>query len=303
MATAAKPLELTQLNNILFPTDFSAPSETALPFAASLARRYGATVHALHVCSPGPFVFGAPDALSATMEAEQGMALDQMRQVEAQLTGLQHETVVQRALNVWVAVEQAIRDFSIDMIVLGTHGRTGAQRFLLGSVAEEIFRRSQVPVLTVGPAVRTSTHCGGLFHRILFATDFSDASVAAAPYAVALAEKSGARLVLLHVARMSDLPESEGDRRSEWSVAEMIHRLYETVPKRAQLAIPPEVAVEYGTPAKRIVEAARDRNADLIVMGVRRAHGHLTAATHVERATAHDVVAHAPCPVLTVREQ
>jgi nucleotide-binding universal stress UspA family protein len=82
----------------------------------------------------------------------------------------------------------------------------------------------------------------------------------------------------------------------------MIHRLYDIVPDHARLSIPPEVSIEYGSPAERIIRAAKQRSADLIVLGVRSAQEHIAAATHFERRTAHEVVARASCPVLTVRE-
>lgn len=95
---------------------------------------------------------------------------------------------------------------------------------------------------------------------------------------------------------------NEGDKRFfDLTVAEAMHRLYEIVPKDARLDLPPEVAVEYGESAERIVEFAKERGADLIVIGVRSAAGRIGAATRLERATAYKVVAHAPCPVLTVR--
>jgi nucleotide-binding universal stress UspA family protein len=302
MTTAAvRAQELIQLKNLLYVTDFSEPSESALPFAVGLARRYDATVHALHVLTPHPFASGSFALTGVAFEAETETALAAMQNLESQLAGVQHRVVLERAVDVWAGVEQATQDCAADLIVLGTHGRTGAQRFLLGSVAEEIFRRSSRPVLTVGPGVRTSAHRGGRFHRILFATDHTPASLAAAPYAVSLAENNQARLVLLHVAPA--IEPGKTDRKVELSVAEMIQRLYDTVPENTELSIPPEVAIEYGEPAEKIVEAAAQRAADLIVLGVRAASGHVPSATHVERATAHEVVAHATCPVLTVRER
>ena len=298
---AAKAQELVQLKNLLYVTDFSQPSEAALPFAVALARRYEATIHALHVLTPS--LYGAGDfALTGiAFEAETETALAAMQQLESQLANVQHHVILERAVDVWAGVEQAINDTAADLIVLGTHGRTGAQRFLLGSVAEQIFRRSLCPVLTVGPAVRTSAHHGGWFHRILFATDYSAASLAAAPYAVSVAENNEARLVLLHVAPAIEAGKS--DHKSDLSVAEMIQRLYDSVPRHAELSIPPEVAVEYGDPADKIIEEAAQRSADLIVLGVKCARGHLGAATHVEHATAHEVLARATCPVLAVRER
>jgi nucleotide-binding universal stress UspA family protein len=298
MASAVKTAELVQLKNILYPTDFSQPSELALPFATAFARKYGATIHALHVLTP---VITPESGISGiAIQAEVDNASRFMGELDSQLAGIEHQTSVENALSVWEAVDNAIREHSIDLIVIGTHGRTGVSRVLLGSVAEEVFRRSPCPVMTVGPAVRTSTHAGGRFRRILFATDYSRASVAAAPYAVSLAEDNEARLLLMHVTR--PIEQKKCDQECELSVAEMIHRLYDIVPDRTRLSIPPEVSIEYGSPAQRIIEAAKQRSADLIVLGVRSARGHLGAATHIERRTAHEVVAHASCPVLTVGE-
>ena len=293
------------IKNILFLTDFSEPSEVALPFATSIARGYGARVYALHVFTPDPNVCGAPAKL-AIAAIETGEQTAKAR-IDSQLTGLEHETIVDWSIDLWDAVQKTIKEKHIDLIVMGTHGRTGADKFFMGSVAEEIFRRSPVPVLTIGPDVRSSVHTGGRFHRVLFPTDFTDASLAAAPYAISLAQENNARLVLLHVMRTPELRNFNGrnendQRRFELSVAEAIHQLYETVPKDADLHFPPESLVEYGDPADRILALAKDRSSDLIVLGVRDATGHIGAATHLARATAHKVVAHALCPVLTVRE-
>jgi nucleotide-binding universal stress UspA family protein len=204
---------------------------------------------------------------------------------------------------VWSAVEQAIEEHEVDLIVLGTHGRTGAKKFLLGSVAEEIFRRSPVPVLTIGPEVWSSVHTGGRFHRVLLASDFTPASAAAAPYALSLAQESGAHLLLVHVMRKPDSRNEREVTRFQLSVAEAIQHLYETVPDHAELSTAPDVSLEYGDPAERILTVAREKRADLIVLGLRDSAGHIGAATHLERATAHKIVAHANCPVLTVREE
>ncbi|MGA8145526.1 MAG: universal stress protein [Candidatus Acidiferrales bacterium] len=291
------------LKSILFLTDFSEPSEAALPFAAAIARGYGAKVYALNVFMPAPYIYTTPELSAAAIEAEEENAKVEMRRVEASFAGLPHELIVERGIGVWHAVQQVMREHAIDLVVLGTHGRTGAEKLLLGSVAEEIFRLSPVPVLTIGPGVRNGAHSGGRFHRVLFATDFSADSVAAAPFAASLAQENHARLILLHVMRHPETRNREEENRFELSVAEAIHQLYEALPKDMELDYPPEVAVEYGEPAERILAASKDRRADLIVLGVRDAAGHIGAATHLERATAHKVVAHAQCPVLTVRQR
>ena len=130
--------------------------------------------------------------------------------IDSELTGLEHETIVDWSIDLWDAVQKTIKEKHIDLIVMGTHGRTGADKFFMGSVAEEIFRRSPVPVLTIGPDVRSSVHTGGRFHRVLFPTDFTDASLGAAPYAISLAQENNARLVLLHVMRTPELRNVNG---------------------------------------------------------------------------------------------
>jgi nucleotide-binding universal stress UspA family protein len=290
-----------RVKKILYLTDFSGPSEAAIPFATAFGRGYGANVCALHVLMPAPYLFTVPELTVRAIEAEDQNAHAEMQRVESQLAGLQHDTIIARGIGVWPVVEPVIKDCDVDLVVLGTHGRTGAEKYLLGSVAEEIFRRSPVPVLTIGPNVRSSVHNAARFHRVLFATDFSPESLAAAPYAVSLAQENQACLLLLHVMRKPRQRNDDDDRLFEMSVAEAIHQLYEIVPKDLNLVFPPEVVVEYGEQANRIVEVAKQRGVDLIVLGVRQAAGRMSAATHLERATAHNVVAHASCPVLTVR--
>jgi universal stress protein A len=149
--------------------------------------------------------------------------------------------------------------------------------------------------------VRSGKHNGASFHCVLFPTDFSPESLAAAPYAFSLAQESHARVVLMSVMRSPDGRDKNEMRLFEVSVAEAIQRLYAVAQQFSWLQASPEVFVEYGEPADRIVDSAKRYGADLIVIGVRGATGRLGAATHLERATAHKVVAHASCPVLTVR--
>jgi len=250
-------------------------------------------VHALHILrpTPYPYAYAAPGLIGAALEAEEENAREEMRKIESQLAGLKHDTVVQRGTSIWPGVDQAIRDGDIDLVIVGTHGRTGADKLLLGSVAEEILRRSPVAVLTIGPHVRGGVHNGARFHRVLFATDLTPESLAGAQYAVSLARDNQSHLVLLLVMGRPEHRAAE---------VEAVNRVHEIVPHDVKLEFPAEVAVEYGEPAERIVKVAKNREADLIVLGVRKT-AHMGAAIHLERAIAHKVVAHAPCPVLTVR--
>jgi nucleotide-binding universal stress UspA family protein len=288
------------LNHILYLTDFSEPSEAALPFARAVAREYGAKIYTYHALIPAAYLYTTPELVSAGIEAQEEAAEQNMKRAEAQLTGLPHEMVVERATAIWPSVEQAIKDYNADLIVLGTHGRTGAEKLLLGSVAEEVFRRSRVPVLTIGPGARPNAHAGAKFHRVLYATDFSKESLAAAPYAISMAEENQARLILLHVIRPSATPLSE--REAQDVLSNATFELHGIVPASAELWCTAEAIVRQGNPAEKILETAQEKGADLIVLGVRDAMGRLGAVTHLGRRTAHRVVAHARCPVLTVRD-
>jgi len=150
-----------------------------------------------------------------------------------------------------------------------------------------------------GPAMRVGVHSGGRFRCVLFATDFNAVSSSAAPYAVSLAQENQAHLILLHVL---PLPKpGKAIKPGELSVAEAIHRLEVLIPQEAELWCRPLALVEHGDPATRVLAVAKERGADLIVLGVRGMDALASVAARVQKHTAYDVVSHAPCPVLTVR--
>src|SRR5262250_1319351 len=264
---ALKPGTHLALHNILFLSDFSDASELALPFALNLARQYESKILALHVLTSFPLAYASPESAAATLEAMENGAQEGCQQLESQLLGLDHQTILMRSNSVWSAVDSVLHEHSIDLVVLGTHGRTGAFKLLMGSVAEEIFRKCNTPVLTIGPAVHNGVHNGGRFHTILYATDFSREADAAAPYALSFAEECQARLMLLHV-----LPEptaKKGPKSPKESVADAMHQMQRLFPKEGGNLCRLEAMVRFGSPSEKILECAKDSGADLIVMGVR----------------------------------
>lgn len=287
------------LKNILYLTDFSEPSEAALPFATSVAREYGAKIYAFHVFIPAAYTYTTPEVTEVSIEAQEDAAKLNMQRLEAQLTGLPHESIIEAATGIWPALEQAIKDYAIDLIVLGTHGRTGTRKLLLGSAAEEIFRRSHVPVLTIGPSEHHGAHRSAKFRRVLFPTDFTPESLAAAPYAISMAQENEAQLILLHVTKEPEIRPT--DRGVEDAMSNLMFLLHEVVPTSAEPWCRLQAVVQFGSPAEQILKVAKERDADLIVLGVRDPGPFMGAATHLERNTAHKVVVHAACPVLTVR--
>ena len=238
-------------------------------------------------------VAGQCDVVAGGLEQA---AKAQMQKIDSRLSGLPHETIVEWGGAVSTAFQRVVQANNIDLVVLGTHGRKGVQRFLLGSVAEEIWRRANIPVLTIGPGVSRSQKGEGFQYCVLFATDFTSQSMAALPYAVSLAREYRSHLVLMHVIRQFKKEEALG----EISTADVISHLNQLVPEDARLGSRPEIVVKYGDPAKSIIETAGGCGADLIVLGVRSGDP-LGVSTHVRGTIAHEVVVNAACPVLTVR--
>jgi nucleotide-binding universal stress UspA family protein len=283
-----------QFKNILFATDFSPAAGAALPFAADLARRYGAELYALHVRPPAVNPLASPAARRGLLEAAETQDEQHRKELVNAFTGIQPEILIKEG-DLWSNLEALIQEDDIDLIVMGTRGRSGIGKFMLGSAAEEIFRRAPCPVLTVGPNVWSRA---GEVSRILFATDFSPEANAAAPYAVSLAQECQAYLTLLHVIKKPKVGELVHAAELLISAAELLHNV---VPAQVELWCFPEYVVEQGVAAEKILEVAARRSAELIVLGVRRPSGFPGAATHLPIAIAHKVVAHATSPVLTVR--
>ena len=302
---------MISLKNILFATDFSEASEAALPYAAAISRRYGSQLHVVHMVSPAsyliPYAPDVPSTIETLHDAARANARERMETLASQLTPAPYRTYIREG-EVWEGISEIIRTHEIDLLVVGTHGRTGVEKLLLGSKAEEILRQAPCPVLTVGskvsgraklPAVEGEgkhlTPVDISLRQIVYATDFSPESLAAAPFATSMAQEFQAKLTLLHVM------EKIGDMDPGSNPIDLaLQRLESLVPTEASLWCSTKPSVQFGPPAECILQAALDSNADVIVLGVRAAAGHLGVATHLPWTTAHKVIAHAHCPVLTI---
>jgi nucleotide-binding universal stress UspA family protein len=289
------------LKNVLFATDFAPCSSAALPYAISFARRSGTTLHVAHILPTGAdLVFMSPEAWPVALEEEKRWVEECTEQLGKQLQGLPHDVVTPKG-KIPNAVARIIEEEKIDLLVLGTHGRTGLRKLFVGSIAEEVFRGSPCAVLTVGPKVSLEESDQIQFRHILFATDFSDDSLAALPYAISLAEEDHARLSLLYVVGQP----ATAVLRSDELKANLTRRLEELAKPEDYPRCRPDYLVEF-TPlfepaGEKIVEVARVHGADLVVLGVHPTHGAVSTVTHLVHTTAQHIVAHATCPVLTVR--
>lgn len=298
------------VRNVLFATDFSPISEAALPYAAAICRRFGSTLHAAHILSDTTLLMatGGVDYVSmgTIFDSAQAEAREKLEQMSARCEGIEHRNHIGHG-PVWSCLESVIEQDQIDLIVVGTHGRTGLGRLLLGSVAESILRRAPCPVLTVGPKVSGRAKLPTLpvdrrdlappeleLQQIVFATNFEHNAAVNAKAVVSLAESFESRLTLLHV--IEDYTQL-GSRPGP--IEEAVRRLQDLVPKEAALQYAPETVVEFGRAAEQILRIASQREADLIVLGARPAAE--VGTTHLPWSTAHHVIAGAPCPVLTLR--
>ncbi|MBI2681943.1 MAG: universal stress protein [Acidobacteriales bacterium] len=283
------------IKNILAATDFTPASEPSLTYSASLARAFDATLHLVNVIEPVVYPLDTPVGIPDTFALARQLAQEKMKVLRDTkvLEGVRHQELLREGL-VADVVHDLIDELSIDLVVVGTHGAHGLEKVILGSVAEEIFRSVRCPVLTVGPKARRDGK--DVFKRIVFATDFSPQSLRAAQYAISIAEEHDSRITLLHVVnKLGDSsPQTVVNTRED-----ALERLHMLVSQDAAAWCSPEYVVEFGNASERIVQTARDREAGLIVMGVKHAE---PMSSHTLWATASKVVQNAPCPVLTVRD-
>lgn len=294
-------MQITQANprvslrNLLFTTDFSAASEDAFPYALAFSRWYDSKLFVAHVVRPAPHLGILLESLPAEADRDWQDAKARMGNfTKNHAKEVCFEPVLERGelQNVLSAI---VLQHDIDLLVLGTHGRRGFEKVILGSVAEQIFRFATCPVLTVGPnAARPSAQVKTL-NLILFATDFSAGSLHALPYALSLAEENQATIVFVH---LIELPALDQEPRKVEANARA--RLRALLPIEADLWCKPEFAVSYQLPPNGILQLAEERGADLIVMGVHRA-SLSKFPPHSPWAIAYEVVCNAHCPVLTVR--
>jgi nucleotide-binding universal stress UspA family protein len=302
LAAMAIPTGIS-LKNILLATDFSGASEKAFNYAVAVARRYGSKIFLMHVM-PAESVSFIPEFQDQHRRGEVQRQLESMAS-RSELNQIPHETVM-RAGSVWSMVSAVIRQQDIELVVLGTHGRSGLKKLVLGSVGEEVVRRAGCPVLTVGPHIDASLAGAAVFERILFATDFHSASTKAFDYALYLANEQQAKLMLLHVMAPAALP---GPGQSFWNepaITQWKNRVQANITgKLRNLLLPvrlwsePECVVSFDFIADGILKTAAARKADLIVMGAKRSPL-VKVSVHSFGAISYEVIRRANCPVLTV---
>ncbi|MFC4408299.1 universal stress protein [Haloarchaeobius iranensis] len=279
-------------DEVLVPTDGSDCAAAAVGNAVDIASHYGATVHVLSVLD------------SRSQENAEHQARDGTR-AEAVVDEVTEEMVdaglgVERTVRTGVPYEvilEYVDEAGIDLVVMGTHGRTGVERYLLGSVTEKVLRRSDVPVLTIRDAEDGSVHYP--YESVLVPTDGSAAAGAAADVGLDLATRYGSEL---HVVSIVDALSMGVDVRSELmtdALEASAREAVDGIAERAGGAVGGvETAVAYGSPYKKLRRYVEENDVDLVVMGT---HGRTGLERYLLGSVTEKLVRTSPVPVLTVR--
>jgi nucleotide-binding universal stress UspA family protein len=300
---------MIEIRRILCPTDLSEIAPRAFEHALALARFHQAEVELAYVSEPllpgpvAPATYPPWAILDPAVRGRLGAALEELA-APAAGTGVRVETSVREGRVVHEILERA-RGWPADVIVMGTHGRGGFERWVLGSVTEKVLRKAPCPVLTVPPPAG-GLHPEGsvLFRRILCPVDFSAPSVAALAYALRLAEQSASEITFVHVLEWL-VEEEPGARIAGFDVPEFRRYLEKDARERLRQLVPAEAKdwcrtreeVVGGRPWREILRLAEEREVELVVMGVR---GRNPVDIALFGSTTHHVVRGARCPVLVV---
>jgi nucleotide-binding universal stress UspA family protein len=297
---------MISIDRILCPIDFSDFSLDALRHGLVLAQWYTSQVTLLHVHQGSRSLPAGVSPGSAPVfdDADPERLAEEVRRFCAPLTepsGREVDVVIRSGDPAREIPREAER-LRADLLILGTHGRSGFERLFLGSVTEKVLRSTRVPVMTIPPPVRQPG--SPLFKTILCPLEFAPSSIRALEYALLLAREADARLILLHV--IEDLlGEAAAQALGHLSVSEYYHHLEQDAAARLQAVVPdearvwarPEERVVTGRAHQEILKVVAEEQVELVVMGVQ---GKGVMDRLVLGSTTHRVIREARCPVLTL---
>lgn len=293
------PARMVEFKTIAVLSDLAGGAETPLRYAASLARWYGSRLIIAHAISPDFFLYMPPmpmgdwePALDTRKDAE-----ERARSMAAGLGLRDAEPQILARKSDIAGLLKELQDRRPDLLVMSTHGREGIAKWLSGSVAEQVFRTVDWPVLVLGPGTEGPPPLQIVYQRILYATDLSPASAAALRYAAGIARDHDAHLTCVYV-------EPDTSEQFSFNRGMARQRLEDWMEKHAagltEALKGTSCEVELGKPWEKISEAARLLHADLIVTGARGLGALAGVASHVLGGTAYHLVCSAACPVLVV---
>jgi nucleotide-binding universal stress UspA family protein len=286
---------MIHLDRVLFPTDGSDCAEYARQHAFYLADRFEAALHVIHVEERAPELADVIDVSEADVLADLhaptgGTAVAEPRVRERSVV---HPSVPDGILS--YAAEH-----DTNLTVLGTHGRSGVRRLVLGSVAEEVVRRAPHPVMTVGRGATPPEKMEG--GHLLVPVDFSDQQSRLLTHARELALAYGMTLTLLHVVEQESLPDVYGAYADPPEPGVLADRTETALDERADAlrdhGVDVRVAVRSGHAATEVLDAAEENDADLLAIAT---HGRSGVERMLMGSVAETVIRRAPCPVFVVK--
>lgn len=283
------------IRTILCPIDLSDFSRPALAHATALARWYDAEVVVLHVFAAvmPPATLGSyPGWMLHVPEVRDAIARELGSLLDPYTT---HGTSLRLHTAEGDAATEIVRhasELAADLIVMGTHGRSGFDRFTLGSVTEKVLRKAPCPVLTLPPCAASSAAVE--YRSILCPSDFSPPSESGIEFALSLARRSHATVTVLHVVETAD--EDVDGRRRDTAAGPLDSVLSTRVESSDRVS----ALIANGKPHREILRVAGDCRADVIVIGVR---GRGPVDLTLFGSTTNQVVRRAVCPVITVRSK
>ena len=298
---------MADIKRILCPVDFSEFARHAFDHAVAVARIHHAEITLLSVYPipiPADQFAYEPIRLPDSERRRLLQCLASLAEGEGS-SDVAVRCTVREGIDIHEEILKAADAIDADLIVLGTHGRSGFQQLVLGSVAEKVLRKAACPVLTVPRRAPDAVPAGpALYRRIMCGIDFSDCSLAAFGYARSLA--SGANVHIDAVSVLQTVPLIEGSPVVSLYYPGLTDELRADVGKRLESLVIEARAQGYdidavtavGSPYEEIVRLASERRADLIVLGV---HGRGPIDRLIFGSTTNHVVRQASCPVLTVR--
>jgi nucleotide-binding universal stress UspA family protein len=300
-----KPKPSTQPRHILVPVDFSPSSLDALQHALVLAQQYDAQLVLLHVLEP--IHAHMLTVIDATQRDAHAAAHGQLSKLaDATKKAWPRTGRELRAGHPVTTIMALAKRMNADLIVMGTHGRTGLKHSLIGSVAERVVRHAPCPVLTVCPRSlikRAGKTPPFALKKILVPMDFSNLAKDALPWATSLAARFGGELILIHVVVKFPIDYLLGRELMNETITPLIKQAEAGLEHMAQslgksTGVNLSGVVRTGTPYEVICQDAKKLRADLIVLTT---HGKTGLKRVWLGSTAERVVRHAPCPVLVVR--
>ena len=282
-------------NRILVPTDGSEAATAAVEAASTLARRFDAQLHGIHVVDSTSTLAGADDTTGELVSrGQEALATVDERVSDAGIDAT--TTLIEESTPPHRAILNYIDDHDIDLVVMGTRGRTGIGRAILGSVTENTLRRAPVPVMTI----QEETVVESPFESILVPFDGSASARAAADHAIEVALATDATLYFVHVVHPGVVAGDVNARMILEALEEAGERALETVIEEAASAgvETGDAPVLVGKPHREIVGFADERDIDCIVMGT---HGRTGLGRLFIGSVAERVIRQTDVPVIATR--